>query len=346
MDLFENTLYQRQLEEIIYFLPPADSSILITGATGLIGSFLVDCLIKANRDYGRNFHIYALGRSQEKLMSRFGYATDSDHLHLMAADICEPLGNSQHYDYIIHAASNADPKSYAIYPAETLLTNILGTKSVLDYAKENKETRVLLASTFEVYGDAGKNGIITEESTGIIDFHVLRNCYPSSKVSAELLCQSYAEEYGVDVVIGRLCGIYGPTMQANDSKAQAQFIRNAVAGEDIVLKSKGEQVRSYCYVADAVKALFTILLHGEKKEAYNISDENSVMSIADLAKMTAEVGGVNVVFNMPDAIEAKGFSRPVDVRMDNSKLKAIGWSCIYTASERCKETIEILNGNK
>lgn len=342
MNIFENWIYQKQLCECGRYLPNEDSCFLITGASGLIGSFIVDVLLYANKYENRHFKICALGRSNEKLHKRFDYASEMDGLYFIASDICMPLEDSSCINYIIHAASNADPVSYALYPVETLLTNILGTKSVLDYAKKNKGTRVLVTSTFEVYGDAGKKGVINESSTGIIDFHLLRNCYPYSKVCAELLCQSYAEQFGVDVVIGRLCGIYGPTMIDSDSKAQAQFIRNAVKGENIVMKSKGEQIRSYCYVADAVTALLAILLNGKSAEAYNISDDQSIMSISEFAKMAAEVGGVSMVYNRPDEIETKGFSKPVDVKMDNTKLKALGWCQRVSPIERCRETIDIL----
>ena len=341
--LFSQALYQKQLNYVSQLLPSRDANILVTGASGLIGSFLVDTLLYANKFKHRNFKVFALGRSVEKLSRRFQYASEADGLHFMITDVCQPLDVSLKFDYIVHAASNADPRSYALLPSETLLTNVLGTKTVLDYAKKNKNCRVLLTSTFEVYGDAGKNGKLIEESVGTIDFHKLRNCYPASKVCAELLCQGYGEQFEVDYVIARLCGIYGPTMSTNDSKAQAQFIMNALRGEDIVLKSKGEQIRSYCYVADAVSALLTIIVKGSTKGVYNIADENSTISIAAFAKCTAEVGGVGIRFDLPDEIEAKGFSKPVDVVMDNNRLKTLGWDGKYDYKEGIVSTIKILN---
>lgn len=342
MNVFENRNYQEQLKDLMSFLPDKDKSILVTGASGLIGSCLTDCLMYANIYEGRHFEVYVLGRNEEKMRKRFDYAKERNDLHFIVADVSLPLPNNVDFDYVIHAASNADPKSYALFPSETLLTNILGTKSVLDYAKNHKNCRVLLTSTFEVYGDAGKNGPLTEECVGAIDFHIMRNCYPASKICAELLCQGYGEQFGIDYVIGRLCGIYGPTMSLNDSKAQAQFIKNAVCGEDIVMKSKGEQMRSYCYVIDAVSALLTILQKGKSKEAYNISDEKSIISIADFAKCVAEVGGVGIRFDLPDEVECMGFSKPVDVMMDNSKLKLLGWKSKYCCKQSIESIINIL----
>lgn len=342
MNIFENVTYLEQMKGLMTFLPDEDKSFLITGASGLIGSCLTDCLMYANIYEGRHFDVYALGRSEDKMRKRFDYAEGRNDLHFMVSDISFPLPNNVVFDYIFHAASNADPKSYALYPSETLLTNILGTKSVLDYAKNHKNCRILLTSTFEVYGDAGKNGSLTEDSVGAIDFHIMRNCYPASKICAELLCQSYAEQFNVDYVIARLSGVYGPTMSANDSKAQAQFVVSAQKGEDIVMKSKGTQIRSYCYVTDAVSALITIMHKGKSKEAYNVADENSIISIARFAKLSAEVGGVAVKFDSPDDIEVKGFSRPVNVVMENKKLKTLGWQSKYSCKEGILNTLLIL----
>lgn len=344
MNIFDNNVYQEQLKYQISYLPEKDKIFLITGASGLIGSCLTDCLMYANIYEGRHFDVYVLGRSEEKMRKRFNYAKERNDLHFIVADVSLPLPDNVDFDYIFHAASNADPISYALFPSETLLTNILGTKSVLDYAKEHKRCRILLTSTFEVYGDGGKNGVLTEDSFGAIDFHKMRNSYPASKVCAELLCQGYGEQFGVDYVIGRLCGIYGPTMSLNDSKAQAQFIKNAVCVEDIVMKSKGEQIRSYCYVIDAVSALLTVMMKGKTAEAYNIADEKSIISIAEFAKCVAEVGGVGIRFDLPDEIEAKGFSKPVDVVMENTKLKSLGWQSKHSCKEGILSTIQVLRG--
>lgn len=341
-NIFEIESYQNQLKRLTSFLPDEDKSFLITGASGLIGSCLVDCLMYANMFQGRKFLVYALGRSEDKMQKRFEYAKNRKDLYLLFADVRNPLPDIIHFDYIVHAASNADPRLYALYPSETLLTNIVGTKSVLDYAKAHKNCRVLFMSTFEVYGDAGKKGALTEDSVGIMDFHKMRNCYPASKICAELLCQAYGEQFGVDYVIARLCGIYGPTMSMLDSKAQAQFIMNALKGEDVVLKSKGQQKRSYCYVMDAISALMIVLLKGQTKESYNIADERSFISIAGFAKCVAEVGSVGIRYDLPDEIEAKGFSNPIDVIMDNKKLKGLGWNSVYSLSEGIEGTIQIL----
>ena len=342
--IFNSKVYQEQLQKASLYLPAQDKCILITGATGLIGSCLIDCLMYANIYQGRNFKIYALGRNAKKLELRFEYAKGRKDLQFVVNDVCNPVSSVETLDYIIHAASNADPKSYAQNPSETLLTNILGTKSVLDYAKKHKKCRILFTSTFEVYGKV--DGELTEDSYGGIDFHKLRNSYPFSKICAELLCYAYAEQFGVDYVIARLGGIYGPTMNSNDSKAQASFLMNALKREDIVMKSKGEQTRSYCYVIDAVTAMLVIATKGASNEAYNIADENSIVTIAEFAQQVAKIGKVGINYEMPSEIERKGYSKPTDIIMRNDKLKTLGWEVSYGLIKGIESTLQILSEQK
>lgn len=311
--------------------------ILITGSTGLIGSCIVDVLLAANASFGKQFEVYALGRNEEKLKDRFG--TD-EALHFVVQDVTEPL-TVENLDYIVHAASNADPRSYALYPVETITTNILGAKSVLDYCK-GKNTRALLTSTFEVYGKLEQDEY-DEDRYGAIDLNMIRSCYPESKRTAEMLFKSYADEYGVDCVIARLSSIYGPTMKADDSKAHAQFIRKALAGEDVVLKSKGSQIRTYCYVMDAVSGLLTVLFRGQAGEAYNVANEHSIASIAEVAHAIADYAGTKVVFDLPDDIENKGFSKPQNCILKTDKIKKLGWNGKYDLIAGIDETMTVLN---
>ena len=250
------------------------------------------------------------------------------------------------YDYIIHCASNADPKSYAIQPVETILTNILGNKNVLDYCKEYKKCRMLLTSTFEVYGEISNTSVYKENMSGIIDQTVLRNAYPESKRSCELLLRSYVDEYNINAVICRLPSVYGPTMLKSDSKAHGQFIKNALNKENIVLKSRGEQRRTYSYVVDVVSGIFKVLFNGLNGEIYNVANENSIASIAEVASICAEIAGTKVVFDLPDKIEKKGFSQSKDCILDNSKLKSLGWNGKYTLKQGLVETIESLREDK
>lgn len=330
-------MYENSIRELAKQIGLRDVSILVTGATGLIGSCVIDVLSVLNKEFCANIKIYALGRNKNKIESRFG-----KNVVPVEQDIINPLDKKIEYDYIIHAASNADPKSYTLQPVETTLTNVLGNKNILDYCAGHLKTKMILTSSFEVYGELKGQDIFLENMSGIIDQTVLRNGYPESKRCSELLVRSYVDEYGVDAIIARLPSVYGPTMLESDSKAHAQFIRNALNGENIVLKSKGEQTRTYCYVLDVVSALFKLLCAGKDGEIYNVSNENSIASIAEVAKTCAEIAGTKVVFDLPSEVEAKGFSRSRNCILDNKKLKDLGWSGKYSLREGLEETLEYL----
>ena len=338
--MIKNIIYREAIERAIPKIVIEDGNVLVTGASGLIGSCLIDLLLYSNRK-GRHFNVYAIGRSEEKLNNRFADHKNLDSLHIIEQDIRKPLPNDLMFDYVFHGASNADPRSYALYPAETMLINIEGGVNVLNYCKDHPTTKALMMSTFEVYGNTGKD-VYKETDFGVIDLNKIRSCYPESKRNMELLTRCYVEEYGVKAVIGRLCSIYGPTMARDDSKAHAQFIRNGLKGENIVLKSKGEQRRTHCYVLDAVTGLLFVMGNGEEGETYNISNEKSVASIAEVAQMVATTVGTKVVFDQPNEIEKQGFSVPQNCILDNKKLKSLGWEGDYTLSEGINECIEIL----
>lgn len=333
-------MYSESIKKLAREVSIKEKSILVTGATGLIGSCVIDVLLEANKCRANN-KIYALGRTKDKIEARFGSAVIP-----IVQDIVTPIADDYVFDYIFHGASNADPRSYVTQPVETILTNILGNKNILDYCRNHKQTKMLLTSTFEVYGEIPEVDVYSEDMSGVIDQTVLRNGYPESKRSCELLLRSYVDEYSVSAVIARLPSVYGPTMLKNDSKAHAQFIRNALNGEDIVLKSIGDQRRTYSYVIDVVSALLKIMECGVSGEIYNISNENSIASIAEVAKLCAEIAGTEVVFDLPDEVEAKGFSKSKNCILDNSKLKSLGWDGKYSLRDGLTETIEYLKGER
>lgn len=342
MDFYNNKTYQSAVLDVAKGLSVKKCSILVTGATGLIGSCLIDTLLLANRELNCDYTIFALGRNLEKLEKRFSYACNDNHLNFVVQDVCAPLENCGKVDYIIHAASNADPRSYALYPAETLLTNIYGANNVLNFAKKIENVKVLFTSTFETYGKIEDCEAFKEEQYGLIDYNSVRSCYPESKRCAEILFRCYEQEYGVKYSIARLCSIYGPTMDPNDSKAHAQFIRNALNNEDIVLKSEGKPRRTYLTVFDTVSAMFKILFDGKSGEAYNVASDKSVVSIAEVAHTVASICGRKVIFDLPDEIESRGFSAPQNSILDSTKLKELGWEAQYNLQQGMELTIKIL----
>lgn len=319
-----------------------DKSVLISGATGLIGSFLIDVLCKKN-DEGLNCTIYALGRDEIKAQSRFSYCWD--YISFIPYDINKPLVRDElgTVNFVIHLASNTHPLSYATDPIGTITTNIIGTQNMLEFALSHKAERSLFASSNEIYGEnRGDVELFDEKYCGYIDSNTMRAGYPESKRCGEALCQAYISQKKMDIVIARLTRTYGPTLQESDTKAISQFIHKGVAGEDIVLKSEGNQFYSYAYVADSVAGLLYILLNGDKGEAYNISDPSSDIKLKDLAGIVADISGKKVVFEIPDSVEASGYSRATKARLDGTKIRTLGWSPKYDIHNGLERTINIL----
>lgn len=311
-------------------------SILITGATGLIGVHLIDVLMALN-----GVRIYAVGRDKAKAKTRLGEYFDNPLFNFIEQDVCKPFDDSINVDYIIPLASNTHPLAYSQFPIETIQINVKGVENALDLAYRSKAV-ILYPSSVEVYGNAIKQDIFTEDYTGKLNLSNSRSCYTESKRLAEAMCQSYAAEKGVEIKIVRLSRIFGATMLASDSKASSQFIRNAINNEDIVLKSKGEQYFSYTYVSDAVAAMLFVLLHGGSGQAYNISNDKCNVYLREFAQLCAEYKGRRVVFDLPSDIEQKGFSIASQAILDNSKLKQLGFTPMYDINDAVYRTIEIL----
>ena len=283
------------------------ANILVTGATGLIGSALVDALML---HAGRDYHVYAAGRNEQRAQVRFA-------------------------DYL--AASPGSPKFFASNPVEVMKAKLMGGTHLMEYGLAHDMRRFVYVSSGEVYGECA-DVPFTEQSSGYLDCTNPRACYPSSKRAAETLCVAYAAEYGADVVIARPCHTYGPCFTESDNRAYAQFIRRARAGEDIVLKSPGLQMRSWCYVVDAVSALLHILLKGESRQAYNVADDTSNLTIRQLAEHIAAIGGCQVRFDVDEALMRQNdiISRAV---FDVTRLRSLGWHPIADIEHNLRSSV-------
>ena len=346
MRLLDNKIYvediDRLTKENLDFNKLKNSSILVTGARGLIGSFLIDTIMYLNKNKGLNCHVYALGASDAGL-ERFKEYCNNPLFTYIIADVNNELKIKYEIDYIIHLASNTHPLLYATKPISTILTNVWGTKNLLDFAVQSKCKRFLFASSVEVYGE-NRNDVelFDEDYSGYINSNTLRAGYPESKRCGEALLQAYKEEKNIDVVIARIARSYGPTIKKNDSRAISQFIDRALENEDIILKSEGLQLCSYTYVYDVVFGLLLVLLSGSNGEAYNISYPESDISLKEMATLVATYVGKKVVFDIPSDTEKKGFSKAAKARMSNDKIKSIGFIPRFDMKEGIKRTIDIL----
>lgn len=349
MELYTNNYYSENINNVCKLSLPWDElrgkSIMLSGATGLIGSFFVDVISEKNITDGLNCTVYALVRNEGKAKARFSKFADDTHLVFIPYDVKYPLvtDTPEKIDYILHLASNTHPMLYATDPIGTITTNIIGLQNLLEFAAAHRCERFIFASSNEVYGEnRGDAELFDEDYCGYINCNTLRAGYPESKRCGEALCQAYKSQKGLDVCVARLTRSYGPTMIMSDTKAVSQFIKKGVAGEDIVLKSEGTQYYSYTYTADAASGLLWILLAGESGEAYNIADISGDITLKDLASIIAEMNGKKVVFELPDAVEAAGYSRATKARLDGSKIRALGWKPMYNIKTGMERTVKIL----
>ncbi len=347
MNLYNSSLYMEDIEYVTGLDLPWDvfngKSVLISGATGLIGSFFVDVLLSKNL----NCNVYAVGRSEKKAKARFLKWENDPHLFFLPYDINSPLIRNDlgKIDYVIHMASNTHPMQYSTDPIGTITTNIIGLRNMLEFANIHNSTRFVFTSSNELYGEnRGDTERFDEQYCGYIDCNSMRAGYPESKRCGEALCQAYKAQKGLDVVIPRLTRSYGPTMLMSDTKAISQFIRKGINNEDIVLKSAGTQYYSYTYVADAVSGLLYGLLKGENGEAYNVVGDSSDIMLKDLAELIASVCGRKVVFEIPNSVESAGYSKATKARLDGSKLMKLGWRARYDIGTGIERTIKCLCG--
>ena len=322
-----------------------DSTIAITGATGFVGSFLVHVLAGYAMKHNRKIKILAMVRNEKRARELFGMYEEAGLLSYSVGDIAAPCQYEGKLDYIIHCASNAGPKEYGADPVGTMMTNFKGTDEMMKLALKCQVKKILYASTIEVYGQTSGTEAIGEHDFGYIDATVARSCYPESKKACETLSVSYYHQYRLPVVIGRLSYLYGPGMKQNDSKIAAQFPRLVAAGENIVMKSRGEQLRSYTYISDAASAMLTLLNRGEAGEAYNIATEISRITIADLAHTLCELrpaSGSKVVFDLPDEEEKKRFSFINDAVLNSEKIEGLGFCAHVSISEGLERVLKSL----
>lgn len=310
-------------------------NILVTGATGLIGS----CVVKMLMSYPKiDYEVFAVGRNNNRLQSLFGSYSSNRHFHSVVCDIVEPIKYGTDFNFIIHAASYSSPAAFVSAPVEVIKSNIIGLTNLFDYGIRHKLIKLLYVSSGEIYGQ-GDGRPFDESDCGYLDLSSSRSCYPSSKRAAESLCLSYNSEYGIEISIVRPCHVFGPEFTEKDNRAYAQFIRNAIKGENIVLKSSGSQVRSWCYVVDCAFAILKVLVEGQSGEAYNITEDNSTASILDLAQMIAEYGGSKVIYEVPSICESKGYNPVFKSVLRNNKIKGLGWMPFFSLEHGIKETI-------
>lgn len=344
MELWESKLYRGDIlaaGERIDLEQLKNQRILVTGASGLIGSAIVDILIGCNLTVNAGITIYAAGRSEEKLKRRFAHGVGSG-LVPVKYDATRVLELDFPVDYIIHGASNASPDKYVSEPVDTLLANIFGVHNLLSYAVRAGVKKMVYISSSEVYGQLSTGEPLREENYGSVDILSVRSSYPMGKRGAETMCVSYAAQYGIGVSIARPGHIYGPTAQASDNRVSSLFARQAAAGENIVMKSAGTQLRSYCHCVDCATGILAVLTRGQSGQAYNISNRDSVITIRQMAEILARSAGVELIMELPSEAERAAFNPMDNSSLNSEKLEALGWRGQLDAETGLSRTVGVL----
>lgn len=306
-----------------------NTTILITGATGLIGTAMIKALLRVNEVRGLEIRILALVRDKKRACERFKDINHKESLVLVEGCVESLPVITDNIDYIIHAASQTASKEIVTHAVETIETTVLGTNNLLKLAKDKRVRGFVYLSSMEVYGHPEKGHKVSEDEIGAMSPLNLRNSYPISKIMSESMCCAYAGEYSIPAMICRLTQTIGDDYNYNDNRAFAYFYRCIKEHKNIVLKTKGETERSYLHTNDAVTAILCILLRGTPGCAYNAADEDTYCSISDMAERLAGRAGLKVEYNIEDEA-SNGFPQTLYMDLNTASLKALGWKPQYS----------------
>lgn len=304
-------------------------TVLISGANGFVPAYMLETLLYLNETTGANIRVIALVRNAEKAMRRLGHLANREDVTMVVQDVRDPYGGPANADFLIHAASQASPKFYGSDPTGTFEANVVGTRRMLELARDSKSEGFLFFSSGEVYGQIQDASVpIRETDYGYLDPLNIRSCYAEGKRAGETLCSCWHAQFGIPVKIVRLSHTYGPGMALDDGRVFADFVADIVAGRDIVMKSDGSARRPFCYLADATVAFFTVLLLGKNMEAYNVGSdvETSVLDLAETLVRLFPERHCRVIRKerapgdeyVPSAVAGGHF--------DLAKIRSLGWA--------------------
>lgn len=321
-----------------------NKTILITGASGFLPAYLVEIFLYVNRKNPEaNINLIALVRNKEKAVVRFEHLIDDPNLLVIEQDVCEPVEIENDIDFIIHAASQASPKYYGVDPVGTINANVIGTSNLLKLAYKKKVQGFLYFSSSEVYGNLDDDKIPTSENWfGSIDPCNVRSCYSEGKRAGESLCISWHHQFKIPINIVRPFHTYGPGMSLDDGRVYADFIRDIVLDNDIQMLSDGSAIRAFCYISDATEAFIKILINKNFGNAYNVGNDNCVVSIIELAEILIRLFPEKKLKVIKKEIKSNEYIKSqISKNIPNiEKVKKIGWKPKITIEEGFIRTIK------
>lgn len=317
-----------------------NSSILITGGTGLIGQQLIYLLLFLNQQKKANITIFALVRDIDKARNIF---TQESSIKFIIGDIQQPFDIESNLDFIIHGASVTQSRYFVNMPVETINTAFDGTRNILELARKKQVKSLVYLSSMEVFGITDPSLLeIKEGDYGYIDILDPRSSYSEGKRMCECLCASYSSEYNTPVKIARLTQTIGPGVDYNDTRIAALFARSVIEKKDIVLQTEGKPRRPVLYTRDAISGILTVLLKGQNGEAYTIANRNTTLSIREIAEMVATKianHDISVKFNITNPKEY-AFNQNLNLLLNTDKIESLGWKAEVGLEEAYRRMIE------
>ena len=350
----DDSILQEDIEEIAKnreynFEELNNKTILVTGATGLIGSQIVKVLACINRVKNMNIKIVAYVREEEKAKKIFSNLWNKVFFSICQGNIQDNIEYNNKIDYIIHGASPTNSKFFVSNPVETIDIALTGTKRVLELAMKNKIESMVYLSSLEVYGKNNDRETLKEDDYGYIDILNTRSSYSEGKRIVECMCRSYFEEYGVPVKIARLAQTFGPGVDYNDKRVFAEFCKAVLEKKDIILHTQGKTIRNYCYIKDSIYALFTILLKGNSGESYNVANKNTSISIKEMADLVCNIfpeSQITVKIEIPENVAQYGYNPETIVKLDTTKIESLGWNPTTDMKTMFTNTIKSMSERK
>lgn len=301
--------------------------ILITGAAGFLGSHLCDRFIR------EDYHVIAMDNLITGDLRNIQHLFKLENFEFYHHDVSKFVFVPGDLDYILHFASPASPIDYLKIPIQTLKVGAMGTHNLLGLARV-KKSRILVASTSEVYGDPTVHPQ-TEEYWGNVNPVGPRGVYDEAKRYMEAITMAYHTYHGLETRIIRIFNTYGPRMRLNDGRVLPAFIGQALRGEDLTMFGDGSQTRSFCYVADLVEGIYRLLL----------SDYTQPMNIGNPSEITIKEFGEEIIKLTGTSQKLISLPLPVDDpkqrKPDITKAREIlGWEPKVSRQEGLKITYE------